>query len=174
MEVTAGITVQHRRTRAGNYRAGQRDQPSGLRDNAAQGAETRICQPARDGQGAAVEREPVGIVPRKDRVEVPGPGPGLRLAPVLVLIGVAAVVAQLDLEVAPELIPQFVPRPAPELIPELAVELTLDLPPQLVPELAAERAVKPPAELVLELAAELPPQPLRDGLRAGPGSGPRA
>jgi len=93
---------------------------------------------------------------------VPGPVPGLRLVPVLVLIVRAAVVAQLDLEVAPELIPPFVLRPSPELIPELAVELTLDLPPQLVPELAAERAVKPAAELVLELAAELPPQPLSE------------
>jgi len=93
MKITAGITVKHSRSGAGNHRAGQRDQPSGLSDDAAHSAETRICRPAGDGQGAAVERKPVGMVPRKDRVEVPGLAPGLRLVPVLVLVVRAAVVA---------------------------------------------------------------------------------
>src|SRR5690348_10482701 len=149
MEITAGIAVQHDRTCAGNYRAAHRDQPSGLSDNAAQDAETRVCLLACDGQGATIKSQRVSIVPRKDRVEAPVPVLVLPLIPILVV----ELVPELNPELPPELVPELVPRPAPQLAlaaPEPAPKLS----PQPPPELALEPARELAAELVLELAPE--------------------
>src|SRR5215470_15186302 len=153
MEITAGIAVQHGRACAGNDRAAHGDQPSGLSDNAAQGAEARVGRSACDGQGATIESERVSIVPGKDRVEAPVPVLVLPLIPILIV----ELVPKLNPELAPELVPEPVPRPTPELAltaPEPAPKLS----PQPPPELALEPAQELAAELVLELAPERIPQ----------------
>src|SRR5262245_4847850 len=161
MEITAGIAVQHDRTCAGNDRAAHGDQPSSLSDNAAQGAETRVCRPACDGQGATIESERVSIVPWKDRVEAPVPVLVLPVIPILVLPAIAILVAglvpELNPELAPELVPELVPNPTPEFA-LTASKLAPKLSPQLPPELALEPARELAAELVLELAPERIPQ----------------
>src|SRR5262249_7667275 len=153
MEITAGIAVQHGRTCADNNRAAHGDQPSGLSDNAAQGAETGVCRTACDEQGATIESERVSIVQWKDRVEAPVPVLVLPLIPILVV----ELVPELNPELAAELVPELVPKLTPELA-LTAPELALKLPPQLPPELALEPARELAAQLVLELSPERIPQ----------------
>jgi hypothetical protein len=80
-------------------------------DNAAQGAEARICRPADDGQDATAEGERVGVVPGKDRAEVLSPVLALILVPVLALILI------LLAEPAPQLDPEF-PRTGSRIHPK--------------------------------------------------------
>src|SRR5262249_1939605 len=119
MEITAGIAVQHGRACARHDPGAHGDQPSGLDDNAAPGAEARVWRLACDGQGATIESERVGIVPGKDRVQAPVPFLVLPLIPILVV----ELVPELNPELAPELVPERVPKPTPELAlkaPEVA------------------------------------------------------